>query len=69
MKRLHPYTSIYAAPLLLLLIICADSSHAQTYSKLWGKNGELWDKKRIPDFTNAGYKSGKATIPDCKEII
>ncbi|MEP6749074.1 MAG: glycosyl hydrolase family 28-related protein [Bacteroidota bacterium] len=42
---------------------------AQSYSKLWGKEGELWDKKKIPDFTDAGYKSGRVEIPHFKEGI
>lgn len=33
-------------------------SHAQVYSRLWGKNGELWDTTKIPDFTKAGYREG-----------
>jgi hypothetical protein len=33
------------------------------YSRLWGKNGELWKKKKLPDFTHAGYKEGKLPIP------
>lgn len=36
----------------------------QTYSQLWGKAGEKWNKAKIPDFTNAGYKQGKETIPE-----
>jgi len=32
-------------------------------SELWGKQGEFWDKNKIPDFTNAGYKNGKEPIP------
>lgn len=37
---------------------------ATSYSKIWGQQGELWDKSRIPDFTHAGYKSGNTAIPD-----
>ncbi|HTL07537.1 MAG TPA: glycosyl hydrolase family 28-related protein [Chitinophagaceae bacterium] len=49
----------------LLLAACFTfyNSHAQTYSALWGKAGEHWNRERIPDFTTAGYKSGKAAIP------
>ncbi|QQT26379.1 glycosyl hydrolase family 28-related protein [Sphingobacterium spiritivorum] len=39
------------------------------YSAIWGENGELWDKSRIPDFTNAGYKSGNQAIPDYPQSI
>ena len=38
-------------------------TNAQSYAKCWGKEGELWDKKRIPDFTEAGYKSGRMPVP------
>lgn len=37
---------------------------AQEYSQLWGKKGEKWSKEIIPDFTQAGYKSGEKKIPD-----
>jgi hypothetical protein len=40
-------------------------SLSQEYSKLWGQHGELWNKSKIPDFTNAGYKEGAQT-PDFK---
>src|SRR5882724_1246755 len=34
------------------------------YSGLWGRNGEKWDKARIPDFTTSGYREGKKAIPN-----
>lgn len=33
------------------------------YSALWGKRGEKWDRRRIPDFTSSGYREGKTAIP------
>jgi hypothetical protein len=66
MIRLQLSSLIPGVFLLLLSLILVNPSYAQTYSRLWGKNGELWDKKRIPDFTNAGYKSGQVSIPDFK---
>ena len=36
----------------------------KNYSKIWGVKGKLWDRSRIPDFTNAGYKSGNTPIPN-----
>ncbi|MGJ1320381.1 glycosyl hydrolase family 28-related protein [Sphingobacterium spiritivorum] len=39
------------------------------YSSIWGQNGELWNKTRIPDFTNAGYMSGNVPIPDYPQSI
>ncbi|MDB5047808.1 MAG: Pectate lyase superfamily protein [Fibrobacteres bacterium] len=32
-------------------------------SSLWGVNGEKWDKTRIADYTNAGYRKGREPIP------
>ncbi len=40
-------------------------SQNKIYSDLWGKNGELWDKKgRISDFSFAGYNQGLISIPN-----
>lgn len=51
--------------LVVILCICYNSvAQSPQYSKLWGKDGESWNKERIPDFTTAGYKSGKLPIPD-----
>lgn len=33
------------------------------YSRLWGKKGELWNKKQLPDFTHAGYRENRVAIP------
>ncbi|MDD7985385.1 glycosyl hydrolase family 28-related protein [Lentisphaera marina] len=34
------------------------------YSKLWGKEGELWSaKSQLPDFSFAGYHSGEKIVP------
>jgi len=53
MKTIHCVLS------LLLLVNIAYGQSNPVYSKLWGKNGEAWDKTRIPDFTEAGYKGGE----------
>lgn len=37
---------------------------AQTYSALWGKQGEKWDSTKLLNFTNAGYKAGREDIPE-----
>jgi hypothetical protein len=42
---------------------------AQTYSQLWGKKGEKWDRQKLPDFTNAGYQSGNKPIPSLKKGV
>lgn len=34
------------------------------YSALWGKNGELWNKQRLPDFTHAGYGKNRVLLPN-----
>lgn len=37
---------------------------APVYSQLWGKAGERWDPKGpLKDFSDAGYRAGKAAIP------
>ena len=37
----------------------------RTYSKLWGRQGEVWlPGGRLPDFSYAGYRSGEREIPD-----
>ncbi len=50
----------------LIFLFLAGSLSAQKrnqYSQIWGKNGEKWDKARIPDFTVSGYHSGITPIP------
>ncbi len=34
------------------------------YSALWGKNGELWNRQRLPDFTHAGYGENRVPLPN-----
>ena len=53
--------------LLLLFLLCSIFNiHAETqYSKLWGKEGELWSpQSQLPDFSFAGCYSGGKTIPN-----
>lgn len=41
-----------------------DGDAAKQTSLLWGDNGELWDPRgRLPDFSFAGFDSGKSEIP------
>lgn len=38
---------------------------AQSYSELWGKQGENWSpESRLPDFSFAGYHSGEDPLPE-----
>lgn len=39
-------------------------SAGQLYSALWGKNGESWNRQRLPDFTHAGYRENRMPVPD-----
>ena len=63
------YIFLFFVPLYLFLDIYIFNSkitlaNAQNvrYSDLWGMNGELWDSSsRLPDFSFAGYRSGRAT--------
>jgi hypothetical protein len=41
----------------------ASAQSRSMYSQIWGKNGEKWDKTRIPDFTESGYQNGTKPIP------
>lgn len=50
-------------------ISVSEVSASGAYSAIWGENGELWDKSCIPDFTNAGYRSGNQSIPDYPQSI
>ncbi len=46
-----------------LLAICPIAS-AETYSALWGANGERWSpESRLPDFSFAGYRRGEVPLP------
>ena len=47
----------------IFILFTSYFTNAQSYAKCWGKEGELWDKKRVPDFTEAGYKSGRVPVP------
>jgi len=52
-----------------LLIASFNATAQQQYSKLWDKNGENWDKTKLPDFTTAGYHQGNDPIPSYPESI
>jgi len=41
-----------------------------TYSKLWGRNGELWSPiSRLPDFSYAGYSRGEHPLRELKADV
>ncbi|MDP6039750.1 MAG: glycosyl hydrolase family 28-related protein, partial [Candidatus Latescibacteria bacterium] len=45
--------------------LSVEDADAQSYSELWGKNGEQWhSKSRLPDFSRAGYHNGELEIPE-----
>lgn len=47
-----------------VLFVSVSLSHADSVSKLWGENGELWSaESRLPDFSFAGYRHGEREIP------
>ncbi|EDM28686.1 hypothetical protein LNTAR_08954 [Lentisphaera araneosa HTCC2155] len=52
--------------ILFLLLFHFHKGHSEVqYSKLWGKEGELWSaSSQLPDFSFAGYRSGETPIPD-----
>ncbi|MAE18046.1 hypothetical protein CMK12_03735 [Candidatus Poribacteria bacterium] len=56
---------IWAAILFLVLPLL----QAQNYSELWGEAGEKWSPtSRLPDFSFAGYHSGKEPIPTIPQV-
>src|SRR6476661_3517864 len=59
-KRLVFYLLCFLS---LILFNAAFAQSRNIYSQLWGKNGEKWDKARIPDFTGSGYQNGNKSIP------
>ncbi len=54
---------------LLCFLLITNLSFGQQYSSLWGKNGEQWNKERLPDFSFAGYHQGEAAIPDVDTVV
>lgn len=59
---------LYAAALLATVTACP--SARADYSQLWGREGELWDPRgRLPDFSYAGYRAGRAPIPDVPRVV
>ena len=61
---IRPVKKFLTRVIFIAVVLFANCTvNAQTYSKLWGKEGAQWDKKRIPDFTGAGYKNGRVAIP------
>lgn len=55
--------------LTILFVPQPDLACAQTYSDLWGKNGESWTPcSRLPDFSFAGYAQGERPIPNVPQV-
>ncbi len=53
----------------MIAISFSDIATAQSYSELWGKNGEKWTPdSRLPDFSFAGYHFGEDPIPKPKVV-
>ncbi len=56
-----------SASALLASLIATGLTTAQTYSELWGENGEKWTpQSRLPDFSFAGYRFGEEPLPEPK---
>ncbi len=50
-----------------LLVMLGSVAMGQSYSELWGKNGERWTPtSRLPDFSFAGYHCGEEPLPQVK---
>lgn len=54
---------------LLGLLLIPNLLSAQQYSELWGKNGEKWNRNRLPDFSFAGYHQGEDAIPHVDTVV
>lgn len=63
------FCSVCGLSIILMMAAAAGKLHAQEYSVLWGKAGEKWNKEMLPNFTSAGYKSGKQKIPTYKKTV
>ncbi|MFP6581579.1 MAG: glycosyl hydrolase family 28-related protein [Candidatus Hydrogenedentota bacterium] len=49
--------------LILLLLLGSSIAYADSYSKLWGEDGEAWSSEsRLPEFSFAGYGRGERAI-------
>jgi hypothetical protein len=64
MRKINISLSVILAVNLIFGVAGELSAQKKVYSAIWGKDGEVWDKSRIPDFTDAGYKKGRTAIPD-----
>ena len=48
----------------VMTVLLSGHIQGQSYSELWGKNGEKWTPaSRLPDFSFAGYHSGEKALP------
>jgi hypothetical protein len=58
------YIKLISLTVLLSQLVLCDNYQ---YSKLWGKEGELWSpSNQLPDFSFAGYLCGNKEIPHIK---
>lgn len=55
--------------ILLCVVLPCRRSSGQTYSELWGKEGEKWTPaSRLPDFSFAGYHDGEDPLPQVQAV-
>jgi len=66
MLRIKPFDFFF---LIVFATITTANAYGQPYSLLWGRNGEAWNKDRMPDFTNAGYGGGTVPVPHYNFVI
>jgi hypothetical protein len=54
---------------MMLVTSLGGIASGQSYSELWGKNGEVWTpQSRLPDFSFAGYHFGEDPLPRVKVV-
>jgi hypothetical protein len=70
---ISPIKIVRAIPvffIVLCLFISPQDCVSASYSKLWGREGELWvPNGRLPNFSNAGYHRGDKPLPDLPATI
>ena len=61
--------SLLTMAVLLCALLQVSGVLGQTYSELWGRNGETWSPQgRLPDFSFAGYHCGEDPLPRVKAV-
>jgi len=66
---MNPIIKFMKISCLFGILLIPNLLNAQQYSELWGKNGETWNRERLPDFSFAGYHQGEEAIPHVDTVV